>query len=306
MFVKKEEQTEDGYGGGELGFSSSKSAPTPFLRKTFQMVEEPGTDEVISWSDSRTSFIIWDPFSFSTNLLPRYFKHNNFSSFIRQLNTYGFKKIDSDRWEFANEGFQGGKKHLLKNIKRKKVSSHSQTQTGNSSTELDYLKKDQTELRMEVLKLKQQKEMSDTDMMNMEERIDNCEYKQQQMFLFMAKAFASPVFLSQVVHSLKKRRLMNMNLNKKKPRLMINEQEVKTLSYYDESMDGGNGGGGDGDGSSPVTEDDKNINETETETNFNYIMWEKLLEDDMITCENNNNNNNHILRELEDLITEPK
>lgn len=60
----------------------------PFLTKTYEMVENPETDDVVSWSEARNSFIVWDYIKFSSLLLHKYFKHNNFSSFIRQLNTY--------------------------------------------------------------------------------------------------------------------------------------------------------------------------------------------------------------------------
>lgn len=60
----------------------------PFLLKCYEMVEDESTDGLISWNQSEKSFIIWDVPKFSSELLPKYFKHSNFSSFIRQLNIY--------------------------------------------------------------------------------------------------------------------------------------------------------------------------------------------------------------------------
>lgn len=60
----------------------------PFLSKTFDLVNDPNLDHIISWGPSGESFVVWDPVEFARFILPRNFKHNNFSSFVRQLNTY--------------------------------------------------------------------------------------------------------------------------------------------------------------------------------------------------------------------------
>ncbi|KAK8603858.1 hypothetical protein V6N13_096327 [Hibiscus sabdariffa] len=75
------------------------NGPPPFLSKTYDMVDDPATDAIVSWSPTNNSFVVWNPPEFARDLLPKYFKHNNFSSFVRQLNTYQLNGAQMGNWE---------------------------------------------------------------------------------------------------------------------------------------------------------------------------------------------------------------
>lgn len=60
------------------------------------MVSDPSTDHIVRWTDDGNAFLVLDEFAFAKQLLPLYFRHKNFSSFIRQLNFYTFTKVEQD------------------------------------------------------------------------------------------------------------------------------------------------------------------------------------------------------------------
>jgi hypothetical protein len=107
---------------------------TPFLLRLYAMVEAVDTDSVISWNTELScttehrdrlpnAFTVHDNGLLEKEVLPAFYKHSNFTSFIRQLNQYRFRKLDSKTWTFGHDAFVKGRKDLLVKItrKRKKV-----------------------------------------------------------------------------------------------------------------------------------------------------------------------------------------
>ncbi|KAI8373022.1 uncharacterized protein BYT42DRAFT_519212 [Radiomyces spectabilis] len=125
----------------DLAFSSSDMMPSrlsmprsvpAFLNKLYNMVVDPSTDDLIRWSPDGASFIVEKHETFAKTVLPRFYKHNTFASFVRQLNMYDFHKVphiqqgvllsenDHEVWEFSNPHFQRGKPELLVLVTRKR------------------------------------------------------------------------------------------------------------------------------------------------------------------------------------------
>lgn len=100
----------------------------PFVQKLSSFLNENTQNtDLIRWSDSGDSFIVVDEDEFAKTLIPELFKHNNYASFVRQLNMYGFhKKVglsdnsmraserkNKNPSEYSNPYFKRGKPNLL-------------------------------------------------------------------------------------------------------------------------------------------------------------------------------------------------
>ncbi|KAK9100931.1 hypothetical protein Scep_024361 [Stephania cephalantha] len=183
---------------------SNLNLVAPFVLKTYHMVNDPSTDPLISWGRDNNSFVVIDPLSFSQHILPAYFKHNNFSSFIRQLNTYGFRKVDPDKWEFANESFLRGQKQLLKNIIRKKQSRNQymfglkQEEEGGGEEEM---------IVMELSALKQEQKAMDDELEGMNKRLQVTERRPRQMLSFLLEVVEDPDVLTRMVLKMEEKQL---------------------------------------------------------------------------------------------------
>lgn len=122
---------DQGYGStSAVGAAQGpKVVQTAFIHKLYSMLEDRSIQHLISWSNNNDSFVMSPSNEFS-KVLAQYFKHTNISSFVRQLNMYGFHKVsdvfhtgspESALWEFkhGNGNFKKGDLMGLREIKRR-------------------------------------------------------------------------------------------------------------------------------------------------------------------------------------------
>lgn len=94
-------------------------SPISFPKKLYILLENNNSD-LIHWSPNGLCFRIRDPDRFARETVPKYFKQSKLTSFQRQLNLYGFRRIarGEDVGCYFHPKFHQGRKDLLKEIKR--------------------------------------------------------------------------------------------------------------------------------------------------------------------------------------------
>nr|AKE31885.1 putative heat responsive transcription factor [Triticum aestivum] len=185
-------------GGAGKGCSGSDGGMVaPFVAKTYAMVDDPATDAVVAWGPASNSFVVADPFAFSRALLPAHFKHANFSSFVRQLNTYGFRKVDPDRWEFAHACFLRGQTHLLPRIVRRRTGGGRRAKDSHDEEEDEDISSKM--LAMEVVRLKEEQRATKDRLAAMWRRVQDAERRPKLMLAFLLKVVGDPDVLRRLV-----------------------------------------------------------------------------------------------------------
>ncbi|EGZ25646.1 hypothetical protein PHYSODRAFT_257850 [Phytophthora sojae] len=168
--------TPDGGGGDGSGSARGtkrrREEAALFLEKTYELLERC-PPELASWTARGDSFVVKLPTAFAEHVIPTYFKHRKFSSFVRQLNLYGFRKVRAtsaaeeaegnaaaaaeaaedaspkDWWEFRHDRFVRGRRDLLCEIRRRSPSdARVSTPLGAAGTPIERVEFE--ELRAEV------------------------------------------------------------------------------------------------------------------------------------------------------------
>uniref|UniRef100_A0A1A8NDG0 Heat shock factor 2 n=2 Tax=Nothobranchius pienaari TaxID=704102 RepID=A0A1A8NDG0_9TELE len=210
-----------------------------FLSKLWTLVEDADTNEFICWSQEGSSFLVLDEQRFAKEILPKFFKHNNMASFVRQLNMYGFRKVmhidtgivKQERdgpVEFQHPYFKHGQDDLLENIKRKVSNTrpednkfrHGDLTKILASVQNIHSKQENIDVRLASLKRENEalwREISDLRQ----------KHSHQQQLIKKLIHFIITLVQSNRILNLKRKRSILMNSNGQKPKYIHQIYEDK-------------------------------------------------------------------------------
>lgn len=97
-------------------YSTEAMKQLRFPHKMHILLSNPEFENIICWLPHGRSWKIIDPKEFEKQVLPQYFLHTSFSSFTRQVNGWGFRRVTIN--QYYHEMFLRGMPHVSKKMKR--------------------------------------------------------------------------------------------------------------------------------------------------------------------------------------------
>ena len=116
---------------GKKRKSLNGSKPDKFILKLYEILNKEEYNKIIHWSKNGSYIVITNTHALTKKILPIYFNHQNYCSFVRQLNMYNFHKIrtnpNKNEQYFIHESFN--KTKTIKEIKLFKRKSKNDDKT---------------------------------------------------------------------------------------------------------------------------------------------------------------------------------
>ena len=119
---RTQERSSDGDDNASSFFDSLSYSKT-FPGKLFLILKDAEKyGHIVSWSDNGKSWKVHDAGMLEKEVMPNFFDMTKFSSFLRQINGWGFRRISigPDRNAYYHEQFQRNQPEAVKNMRRRK------------------------------------------------------------------------------------------------------------------------------------------------------------------------------------------
>nr|XP_027108830.1 heat stress transcription factor A-7a-like [Coffea arabica] len=236
--------------------------PPPFLMKTFQMVEDTETNNMISWNSEGTSLIVLDHLKFAAE---------------------GFRKIGLRQYEYENKWFQRGQEHLLMNIRRrndedptirKRRGPREQYITAtrpSMEAELKIFEDHMNALKEDITRSKYHMGKLESSIATFKKNVKIMEAKSKVLIKVLAKIF-SPALVEKIIQRVEEEPELEI-LQTMKRRRVILPQSSKTIT---KSTD---------DGACGMDQDDQEANTSMAELKkiADQKLWKKFMRDDSVS-----------------------
>lgn len=112
----------------------------PFPEKLYEMLSAVNEPNVVGWLPHGRAFIVRKPKEFTATIMPRFFRQSKLTSFQRQLNLYGFRRLTqgADAGAYYHELFLRGRPQLSLRMQRQKVKGTGHKQPADAQTEPNF------------------------------------------------------------------------------------------------------------------------------------------------------------------------